>query len=83
MAICKVYDHTLVCGKSEMLRRAKTAKHIAFISSVKLNKDVRELVQSPIDIKARRGELKWAAMLAEKTCTLIDRHHNPFSRVNL
>lgn len=44
MAFCKVCDHTLVCGKSELLRRAKTARHIAFMSSVKLNKDVRELV---------------------------------------
>lgn len=70
MAYFKVYDHTLAIGKSEMLRHAKTTKHIAFMSSVTSNKDVRELVQSPIDFKVRRGELKWAAMLAEKNLPL-------------
>lgn len=58
LAYCKVCDHTLAIGKSELLRHAKTAKHIAFMSSVKSNKDMRELVQSPIDFKVRRGELK-------------------------
>lgn len=51
MAFCKVCDHTLVCGKSELLRHAKTAKHIAFMSSVKLNKDVREWSNLPFILK--------------------------------
>lgn len=68
-AYCKVCDQTLVCGKSE-LRHTKTAKHIAFMAFFKLNKNVRELVTTPLDLKIRRGKLKLTVMLAEKNLPL-------------
>lgn len=65
LAYCKVCEQTITCGKSELLRHSKSSRHKQLIKSVKNTQDMATMLTTPLTMKVRRGELKWAAMLAE------------------
>lgn len=65
VAYCKVCDQTITCGKSELLRHSESKRHLNLIKSVMSSQDISKGLGTPIENKARRGELKWATMLAE------------------
>lgn len=74
MAYCKICDQNITSGKSEIYRHSLSQRHKQLAMSVKNTKEVTKALFTPTDMKVRRGELKWAAMLAEKNLpiSLID-----------